>query len=82
MLRQSPWALLPHMVGIVFVLSLSISITEAEAQVVTIVNGIAQPVDGQANAGILAVDEAVQNTLTDFERHAERNDWQKAFRVL
>ncbi len=82
MLRQSPWALFPHIVGIVFVLSLAISITEAEAQVLTIVNGIAQPVDGQANAGILAVDEAVQNTLTDFERHAERNDWQKAFRVL
>ena len=30
----------------------------------------------------MAVDEAVQNALTDFQRHGERNDWQKAFRVL
>ena len=82
MLRQSPWAMFLHVVGIIFVLSLSIPETEAEAQAFTIVNGVSQPVDGQANAGILAVDEAVQNTLTDFERHAERNDWQKAFRVL
>ena len=84
MLRQSPWALFPHIVGILLVLSLSISMTAtaAQAQAFTIVNGVSQPVDGQANSGILAVDEAVQNTLTDFERHAERNDWQKAFRVL
>ncbi len=47
-----------------------------------IVNG--QPVmDGaQPPAGLLTVDEAVQNAVTDFERHGERGDWQKAFRVL
>lgn len=28
------------------------------------------------------VDEAVQNAVTDFQRHSERGEWQKAFRVL
>lgn len=38
-----------------------------------------------ANGGqqsMAGVDEAVQNAVTDFERHSERGEWQKAFRVL
>lgn len=83
MLRQSPRAAIHHVFGILLVLSLdSLFPTEANAQAFAIVDGAVQAAGNQTNTGILAVDEAVQNTLTDFERHAERNDWQKAFRVL
>ena len=84
MLRQSPLALgLPPLGVLIAFLSVSLLARPAEAQrVVRIVNGVAQTEEGQPNAGALTVDEAVQNALTDFERHAERNDWQKAFRVL
>lgn len=50
------------------------------AQFIVTVNS---PSNSSNNAAAGAgVDEAVQNALTDFERFAERNDWQKAFRVL
>lgn len=55
----------------------------AHSQFIQIVNGI--PVDANAQTqpgGLLTVDEAVQNAVIDFERHGERGDWQKAFRVL
>lgn len=48
---------------------------------IMIVNGVAQP-QGATSQGLLTVDEAVQNALTDFQRHSERGDYQKAFRVL
>jgi outer membrane protein assembly factor BamB len=46
-----------------------------------IVNGVPQA-EGAPQQGLLTVDEAVQNALTDFDRHAQRGDFQKAFRVL
>ncbi len=46
------------------------------------VGSVPQADGATPNAGLMSVDEAVQNALTDFQRHAERNDWQKAFRVL
>ena len=67
---------------LVFLLSLGLCSTSATAQVMRIVRGVAQVDGSPPNAGVLAVDEAVQNALTDFQRHTERGDWQKAFRVL
>ena len=83
MLRQSLLSLYPRTVGLILVLAVvGLSSTSAEAQIFPTVTSVVQKEDGQPNAGILTTDEAVQNALTDFERHAERNDWQKAFRVL
>ena len=83
MLRQSPLTASLCLMGLIVALDFGgLSSSSACAQVFTIVNGIPQPADGQPNAGVLTVDEAVQNALTDFERHAERGDWQKAFRVM
>ncbi len=81
-LQQSNYS---RTVGLVLTLAIcgfASTATEAWAQRMRMVNGVAQNADGQPNAGLLTTDEAVQNALTDFERHAERNDWQKAFRVL
>ncbi|MFO1007160.1 MAG: PQQ-binding-like beta-propeller repeat protein [Planctomycetaceae bacterium] len=39
------------------------------------------PADG-AQQPAAGVDEAVQNAVTDFQRHSGRGEWQKAFRVL
>ena len=53
------------------------------AQVIMMAGGM--PVSGgpvQPQANLLVVDEAVQNAVTDFQRHSERKDWTKAFRAL
>ena len=82
MLRQSPGVSLLRPAGILVALICgSLSSPFATAQVFTVINGVPVP-QGQPDAGAMAVDEAVQNALTDFQRHGERNDWQKAFRVL
>lgn len=54
--------------------------SRVSAQLVIQANGI----NGLANGGqqSASVDEAVQNAVTDFQRHSERGEWQKAFRVL
>jgi outer membrane protein assembly factor BamB len=83
MLRQSLLSSPPRTVGLLLVWALgSLTSISTQAQIVQVINGVVQSESGQPNAGILTTDEAVLNALTDFERHAERNDWQKAFRVL
>ena len=83
MLRHSLVATYPQAVRLALVLACwGLSSITADAQIVRMINGVVQNGDGQPNASVLTTDEAVLNALTDFERHAERNDWQKAFRVL
>ena len=71
---QVPW-----LVGCLLFISGFLS--PANAQIMRIVNGVAQA-EGTPQQGLLTIDEAVQNALTDFDRHAQRGDFQKAFRVL
>ena len=80
MLRQTPVSTSRRTVGWGLALAWLVSASNmAQAQLLVLDAGApnAPPV-----ASVLTTDEAVLNALTDFERHAERNDWQKAFRVL
>lgn len=56
------------------------SLIPATASAQRIIRSV-QVTDGNQQAST-GVDEAVQNAVTDFQRHSERGEWQKAFRVL
>ena len=56
------------------------SLIPATASAQRIIRGV-QVTDGNQQAST-GVDEAVQNAVTDFQRHSERGEWQKAFRIL